>query len=287
MIDTKFLASVPMFSSLEDDELNKLAQLFQSVSVDENEIIFKKGDLGDILYIIQSGSVKISVEGIHHEVITLITLEKGNFFGELTLFDQSPRTATATAFEKSDLLTLQREQFITFMKGHPDVAINMIIILGQRIRDSNKILERQATRNVNETLEQTLSFGEHLADRFAEFIGSWTFIFIFSLMVLFWMILNAFILLGHPLDPFPFILLNLSLSCVAAIQGPVIMMSQGRQAKKDRITADLDYQVNLKAEILIQDILVKLNQLEAKDLRFNNELKQAIADLEKNIDAKQ
>ena len=286
MVDTQFLASVPLFSALDEAELNKLAQLFQNTAINEGGVIFAKGDLGDILYIIESGTVKISVEGIHHEVITLTTLERGDFFGELTLFDQSPRTASATAFEKCNLLTLQREQFISFMKCHPDVAINMIIILGRRIRDSNKILERQATRNVNETLEKNLSFGEHMADKFAEFIGSWTFIVIFSFIVMMWMVLNAYILFGNPIDPFPFILLNLSLSCVAAIQGPVIMMSQGRQAKKDRITADLDYQVNLKAEILIQDILVKLNQLEAKDLRNNNEMKQAILDLSKNLNIK-
>lgn len=286
MVDTNFLASVPLFSSLDEDELRKLAQLFHPVTVNENDVIFKKGDLGDILYVIHSGTVKISVEGIHHEVVTLTSLESGDFFGELTLFDESPRTASAIALEKCELLILQREKFISFMKCHPEVAINMIIILGRRIRDSNKILERQATRNVNETLEQHLNFSERIADRFAEFIGSWTFILVFTFFVLLWMVLNAIILIAHPIDPFPFILLNLSLSCIAAIQGPVIMMSQGRQAKTDRITADLDYQVNLKAEILIQDILVKLNQIETKDIRYNNEMRQAILNLEKRLPTK-
>ena len=129
------------------------------------------------------------------------------------------------------------------------------------MRDTNEILEQQVTRNANEEIEIEFTLSDRIADKFAGFIGSWTFILIFIVVLLSWITLNTYAILFRPMDHYPFILLNLILSCLAAIQAPVIMMSQGRQSKKEHIAADLDYKINLKAELQIEEIMIKLDQV--------------------------
>jgi uncharacterized membrane protein len=177
---------------------------------------------------------------------------------------------------------MSRKKFINFIKLHPDIAIAMLGVLGKRLRETNEIMERQATRNVNEIMETELSFGERVSDLFAEFIGSWTFIILFGLTLVIWIVLNVYTIWFAPVDPYPFILLNLMLSCLAAIQAPVIMMSQGRHAKKDKIAADLDYKINLKAELQIQEIRILLDKIAKQESKTLKELRRDQAEIVKN-----
>ena len=200
------------------------------------------------------------LKGFDGEDLTLSVLKNAEILGELTLFGTEDRAATAIAVEQTKLLKMSRNTFIDYLKKYPVIAINLLAMLSKRLRDTNQILEHQVTRNVNDEIEHELTFADKLADKFAEFIGSWTFIMIFLGVLIGWITLNTY-LLFHPLDHYPFILLNLLLSCLAAFQAPVIMMSQGRQAKKDHIAADLDYKINLKSEWQIEEILTRLDKI--------------------------
>lgn len=260
-----FLAGLPLFSALSTGEIENLSQLWKNSTIDADSIIFTKGDPGETIYLIRSGSVSISVPALENQPLILSILKDGDLIGELTLFEDVQRTATATSNTKTNLLEMPRKDFIEFLKSHPEAALSLIRMLGHRLQNANLMVTEQATRNVNEEIERELTTSERFADAFANFIGSWTFILIFLLCLAGWIILNLYILITKPIDPFPFILLNLSLSCVAAIQAPVIMMSQGRQAKKDRIKSDLSYKINLKEELMIQEILNKVSILSAKD----------------------
>jgi uncharacterized membrane protein len=142
----------------------------------------------------------------------------------------------------------------------------MMSEISRRLRAANSLIERRITRNVNEIMEGTYTFGGRLADRIAQFGGSWTFLIWFGVTLFLWMALNSLESIWRPFDPFPFIFLNLVLSCLAAVQAPVIMMSQNRQATKDRLQADLDYQVNLKAELQIRSLHLKMDELRTTEL---------------------
>lgn len=283
MIDTKFLSSIPIFSSLTEPELAELASQFTVHIKQENDIIFKKGDAGHSIYFIQDGSVKINIHALNNENLTLTSLHKGDFFGELTLFDNVKRTADAIAYTQTTLLKMSRTAFINFLKLRPDVAIAMLGVLGKRIRETNLLMETQTARNANEELENKLSFGDKVADKFAAFIGSWTFIICFLLGMTAWITLNLYEIFFKAADPYPFILLNLILSCLAAIQAPVIMMSQGRQSTKDHIAADLDYKINLKAELEIQQIRQQLDKINKVALKNHTDMHRIKDDITQKI----
>lgn len=261
MAITEFLSTIPVFSSLSSSQLKELAEHWKVVEKNYHEIIFNKGDVANAIYIIQEGGVIITINTFHEDTLVLSHLEKGEMFGELTLFGNTKRSAMASASSKTILLEMPRDTFIQFLKKFPDIAINLLAILSKRLRDTNEILEQQVTRNVNEEIEIEFTLSDKIADKFAGFIGSWTFILIFIVVLLAWITLNTYAILFRPLDHYPFILLNLILSCLAAIQAPVIMMSQGRQSKKEHIAAELDYKINLKAELQIEEIMVKLDQV--------------------------
>lgn len=279
MNEIEFLASVPMFSELPRAELEKMSTLWIPIVKDASDVIFKKGDTGNAIYLIKEGTVSIILHASNGDELILTDLHRGDVFGELTLFDNVPRTATATAFEKTEMLYMPRDTFINFIKSHPEIAVLMLGVLGKRLRNTNELIQQQATRNVNEVIDTELSFGERTADKVATFVGSWNFILAFLFLLVAWMALNVAAFIFKPVDPYPFILLNLILSCIAAIQAPVIMMSQGRQAKKDRISADLDYKINLKSELQIQQILVKLDKINTQEMRKFQELKRMQKDL--------
>lgn len=261
MTNIDFLSTIPLFSSLSAAELKEIAEHWKIVEKSFHEIIFNRGDPANSVFIIQEGGVNITLDTFHEETLMLSHLTRGEMFGELTLFDINKRSATASAASKTILLEMPRDTFIHFLKKFPDIALNLLGILSKRLRDTNEILEQHVTRNVNDEAEIELTLSDKVADKFAGFIGSWVFIFIFMLILFSWIALNTFSFFFKPLDHYPFILLNLILSCLAAIQAPVIMMSQGRQAKKDHIAAELDYKINLKAELQIEEIMIKLDQV--------------------------
>ncbi|HXE91989.1 MAG TPA: DUF1003 domain-containing protein [Terriglobales bacterium] len=259
--EVELLAEVPLFSLLGAKQRRTLAEVLSARHFDKGDTIFSFGDAGDCLYVVRSGSVQVFVENYEGEKIILAENGPGDLFGEISLLDGGARTASAVAVEDTEVLTLDREHLLEFLKRHPPAALDLLTVLGRRLRSTDELLRSQVTRNANEEEEERMTVGERIADRVASFGGSWTFILIFGAFLIGWMFLNAFILASRAFDPFPFILLNLALSTIAALQAPVIMMSQNRQSAKDRLKADLDYQINLKAELEVAQLHSKIDRI--------------------------
>ena len=252
MTRQELLAHIPLFESLTPEDLDTLSKRLEEIDYAEGDVIFKQGEEGSSLFIIDEGAVEISY-GEGRGRIALATLFDGQYFGELSLFDGSPRSATATATKRSRLICLDREHLVDFVNKNPAAALRIIAEMSERLRQTNELMSRQVSRNVLEEEEEHLTFGQRVADRVAAFGGSWPFIFTFGIIMIVWMGIN--VVRWTNFDPYPFILLNLCLSSLAALQAPVIMMSQNRQSSKDKLLAENDYQVNLKAEMEIEALL--------------------------------
>ena len=259
--EAQSLARVPLFQRLEPHELEQLAEDVEQVNYEAGEVIFHEYDTGDALYVIEEGSVRIWVTDEDVQQVTLTELNPGQFFGELAVLDRGQRSSSASAITDIHLHRLSSDNFQKFLIAHPDCAVDVICEIGARLRQTNLLVAQRASRNVNEVMERKYTFGQRVADRVAAFGGSWTFIFIFGGILLTWMGVNSFVLahIGRSAqwDPYPYILLNLMLSALAALQAPVIMMSQNRAAEKDRLAAEQDYKVNLKSELMLDELVRK------------------------------
>ena len=254
------LRDARMFSLLDEQELSTLSSLLESRCFKKGETIFHRGDVGDCLYIVRRGIVQVYVETTEGEKIVFGENTSGDVFGEISLLDGGPRTATAVALEDTDTLTCDRDNLLEFVGKHPHAALDMMTAMGKNLRATDELLRTQVSKNLNTEEAETLTFGQRLADRVATFGGSWPFIIIFGVFMACWMGLNIFLAV-RSFDPYPFILLNLALSTLAALQAPVIMMSQNRQSSKDRLRADLDYEVNLKAELEVAHLHSKVDRI--------------------------
>jgi uncharacterized membrane protein len=260
-VDVSLLADVPIFRFLDDTERGTLAALFEERTCGVGETIFHRGEPGDELFLVKEGRVNVFVTSDVGEMISLANAAAGDVFGEISLLDGGPRTASAAAVDVTTVLTLDREKLLELVQRHPHVALDLLTVMGQRLRATDELLRTGVARNLNEEEDEQMTFGERIADRVASFGGSWTFIIIFGSFLLAWIILNSILLARKPFDPYPYILLNLFLSMTAAVQAPVIMMSQNRQTIKDRMRADLDYQINLKSELEVAELHRKLDHL--------------------------
>jgi len=262
--EAQSLARIPLFQRLEPHELEHLAEDVEQVNYKAGEIIFHEYDTGDALYMVEEGSVRIWVTDEDLEQVTLTELSPGQFFGEMAVLDRGQRSSSASAITDTHLHRLSSDNFQKFLMAHPDCAIDVICEIGARLRQTNLLVAQRASRNVNEVMEGQYTVGQRVADRVAAFGGSWTFIFIFGGILLTWMVTNSLLLAhigrgenGAQWDPYPYILLNLLLSTLAALQAPVIMMSQNRAAEKDRLAAEQDFKVNLKSELMLEELVRK------------------------------
>jgi uncharacterized membrane protein len=255
------IGEVPIFELLDAEEREALAQMMDCRDYKGGETIFRYGDAGGHIFILRNGRVELFVESDDGEKIILAENERGDVIGELSFLDGGPRTATALAREDTQVLTMDRERLLEFIDKHPHAAMDLLTVVGRRLRHTDDLLRTRVSRNLNVEEEERMTLGQRVADKVATFGGSWPFIFIFCGIMLFWVLLNSTALLSHHFDPYPYILLNLFLSMLAAIQAPVIMMSQNRQASKDRLKGDLDYEVNLKAELEVAQLHRKVDNL--------------------------
>jgi len=262
--EAQSLARVPLFQRLEPHELEDLAEDVEQVNYQAGEVIFHEYDTGDALYVVEEGAVRIWVTDEDLQQVTLTELNPGQFFGEMAVLDRGQRSSSASAITDIHLHRLSSDNFQKFLMAHPDCAIDVICEIGARLRQTNLLVAQRASRNVNEVMEERYTVGQRVADRVATFGGSWTFIFIFGGILLTWMTANTLLLAhlgsgenGAQWDPYPYILLNLVLSTLAALQAPVIMMSQNRAAEKDRLAAEQDFKVNLKSELMLEELVRK------------------------------
>ncbi|HEY2125203.1 MAG TPA: DUF1003 domain-containing protein [Chthoniobacterales bacterium] len=268
---TDTLRTVPLFESLSDQEAAELCQLLETMECAPMQVLFRAGDVGGGMYLIERGKISISVDTADGHEITVAELGPGEFFGEMAMLDGEPRSARATAVEPSTLAILSRQHFLSFVQGNANVALEMLSALAHRLRRTDELLRSRVSRNVNEEEAAQLTFGDHAADVIASFGGSWKFIIVSLALFLIWVVSNTILLSREPFDPYPFILLNLALNMITALQAPIIMMSQNRQSHKDRLRADMDYAVNLKNELALHEIVQRLQTLERDCLRLTAE----------------
>ena len=255
------IGEVPIFELLDAEEREALAQMMDNREYNAGETIFHYGDAGGHIFILRNGRVELFVESTDGEKIILAENEHGDVIGELSFLDGGPRTATALAREDTQVLTMDRERLLEFIDKHPHAAMDLLTVVGRRLRHTDDLLRTRVSRNLNVEEQERMTLGQRVADKVATFGGSWPFIFIFGGILLFWVLLNSTALLARHFDPYPYILLNLFLSMLAAVQAPVIMMSQNRQSAKDRLKGDLDYEVNLKAELEVAQLHRKVDNL--------------------------
>lgn len=271
------LREIPLFSEMDEQEVAGIRAIMEERKFKAGQIIIREGDVGDLFYVITEGEAEVLIRDADGADIVLHKSGPGDFFGELSMLTNEPRSARVRAIENLTTLVLERDEFFEFLRTHPHAAIDVMVELGGRLHENDTIMRRMVSRNVNEVEEEQMTFGQRVADKVADTIGSWPFIIIQSIILAIWITLNGLAWIHH-WDPYPFILLNLMLSFQAAYAGPVIMMSQNRQAAKDRLAAEIDHQVNTKAELEIGNLMLRLDELEKAMEESQSELKSMIGD---------
>jgi len=261
--DPQELKHVPLFALLDDDELAVLAAQVELKKFAPRQRIYKIGDPGKHAYIFISGSVQVTTVDEDNQEVVVDEPGHGEFFGFASMLDQTPHQTNALAIEETECVEISRDDIATLLCKKPLAGMDMLTVLGRQFHASQQLVRVRANRNANEIIEDAETFGERIADTVATFGGSWTFITAFAIVLTIYTSINV-VLKGRAWDPYPFILLNLFLSMLAAIQAPVIMMSQNRQDKKDRVRSELDFDVNRRAESEIQHLSRKLNLVQDK-----------------------
>jgi uncharacterized membrane protein len=261
--DPAELKHVPLFALLDDEEIAVLAAQVELKTFAARQRIYKTGDPGMHAYILMSGSVQVSIVDDDHQEVVVDQPGHGEFFGFASMLEQTSHQTSAMATEPSTCVEISRDDIAILLQRKPMAGMDMLTVLGHQFHASQQLVRVRASRNANEVIEDEYTFAERIADEVASFGGSWTFIITFGVVLVTYTCINI-ALRGKAWDPYPFILLNLFLSMLAAIQAPVIMMSQNRQDKKDRLRSELDFDVNRRAESEIQNLSRKLNLLNDK-----------------------
>ena len=257
------LKQIPLFALLDDDELAVLAAQVELKQFAARQRIYKMGEPGNHAYVMMSGQVRVTTVDEDHQEVLVDEPGAGEFFGFASMLEQTPHQTTALAMQETACLEISRDDIAVLLQRKPMAGMDMLTVLGRQFHASQQLVRGRASRNVNDMIEEESSFGERIADSVAGFGGSWTFILTFLTVLVIYTALNI-ALHNKAWDPYPFILLNLFLSMLAALQAPVIMMSQNRQDKKDRVRGELDYDVNRRSESEIQGLSDKLNLLTDK-----------------------
>ena len=256
--DPEALKHVPLFALLDDEETAVLAGQVELKKFAPRQRIYKMGDSTGQAYVMVTGRVRVTTLDQDNQEVVIDEPAHGEFFGFASMLEQTPHQTTAIALEESQCIEVDRHDISVLLQRKPMAGMDMLTVLGKQFHASQQLVRLRANRNPNEVIEQEATFGQRIADKVAGFGGSWTFIIIFLTVLVIYSIVN--IGLGRSAwDPYPFILLNLFLSMLAAIQAPVIMMSQNRQDTKDRLRSELDFDVNRRAESEIQGLAHKLN----------------------------
>jgi CRP/FNR family transcriptional regulator, cyclic AMP receptor protein len=256
--DPQILKQVPLFALFDEDELCVLAGQVELKTFTARQRIYKIGDAGGRAYVIVSGQVLVTMVDEDHQDVEVDRPASGEFCGFASMLDGTPHQTNATALEEVVSLEVDRHDIETLLRQKPHAGMDMLSVIGRQFHSAQQLVRLRAARHPNAVIEEKETLGERIADAVASFGGSWSFIIVFAVVLVSYSGMN--VLLGQSAwDPYPFILLNLFLSMLAAIQAPVIMMSQNRQDKKDRLRGELDYDVNRRAEMEIQSLASKLN----------------------------
>ncbi len=254
------LRSVPLFSNLDDDEVCVLARQVDLGHFAARQRIFRTGDPADRAYVLLSGRVRVTALDEDQQEVVLHEPKLGELFGFASMMEQTPHQAEATATQDSACIEVERKDLLTLFEQRPHAGIDLLAFLARQVHDAHQLARERSLRSPNEVINEQTTRGERIADVVAAFGGSWSFIILFAIVLTVYTAINI-VLGGKAWDPYPFILLNLFLSLLAAIQAPVIMMSQNRQDKKDRLRSEMDFEVNRRARSEIQGVAHKLNSV--------------------------
>jgi uncharacterized membrane protein len=271
--NVELLRGISLFEGLADDDLHALAVNVTPRTYKAGQMIFNQGDAAGEMYIVADGHVNIHLPGDGSMRVSLKDIAKGEYFGELSLFDDKPRSASALATGDAMLLELTRDTLSTYLERRPRAAMAILRTMSERLRETNALLTERAAKNVVKELEGNLSWSDRLADKVAELNGSWAFIIGLLGLTIGWTLVNAPGMMKEPFDAFPYVFFNLLLAILVALQGPLIVMSQNRQTLKDRAQAETDFKVNLKNELNIETILRELGE-------FRSDTDRRLGDLE-------
>jgi uncharacterized membrane protein len=270
--EAALLAEVPFFAFLDEEERATLAAQVEIVQHPAGQVVFNVGDPGDSLYVIRSGEVEVFVRNDTGHRIVLETAGPRHFFGEMSLLDGGPRTASVLVSEDLEAIRVDRDDLFKLLQKHPTASLALLAAMGRRLRQTGELLRHTASRNVNKEVEDTRSGVQRVADWIAEFSGSLTFLTLHLLLFFFWIVLNTAWIqrLGFPwlepltgFDPFPYGRLTMSVSLEAIVLSVFVLLSQTRQAAKERIRSDVEYEVNLKAEMEVAHLHEKVDRLNA------------------------
>jgi len=277
MIDHQLLQDIEFFELHDEEDRKSIARVLDQIHLNAGARLFERGDRGSELYIVHSGKVELSIQDLAGEKIVLTVAERGDFFGELSLLDSHPRTATAKALEDTELIVLNRDNLLIFFKKKPDAALDMIAAMGAMIRKADDILRTRVSRNVNEEVEEKLTMVERAADWIAWFSGSMPFLSLNTAWFIAWIVVNSFDVGIRQFDPYPFGLLTMIVSLEAIFLSIFVLISQNRQAQKDRVRSNIDYEVNVKAEMEVAFLHEKTDRLYEKMQEQFSRLEKAIA----------
>jgi CRP/FNR family transcriptional regulator, cyclic AMP receptor protein len=260
--EADLLKEVPLFALLDDQERADLAKQLDCVQLQAGQVVFNYGDPGDAIYVISSGELEVFFKNDTGERIVLEVATRGDFVGELSMLDNGTRTASVIATQETQALRLERGDLEKFLHLRPQAAMDLLTAMGRRQRVTVERLRHTATRNVNEEHEDKRTVVQKVADWIAEFAGSIPFLMIHVVLFAFWLIVNWVHVPGIPqFDPYPFGFLTLAVSLEAIFLSVFVLLSQNRQAAKDRVHADIEYDVNLKAELEIAHLHEKIDRL--------------------------
>ena len=268
--DAALLAEVPLFQLLDDEERAALAAHLDMVTFPVGHVVFNYGEPGDAMYVVRSGQAELSFKNDTGEKIVLETVEHGDFFGELAFLDGGARSTTVVVTEPMEAVLMDRGDLEVFLQRHPHAALDLLTALGKRLRKTSEILRHTATRNVNEETEDKRTAVQKAADWIAEFSGSIPFLLLHAGLFTGWIVWNTQFPEHWRFDPYPFNFLTMCVSLEAIFLSVFVLLSQNRQAVKDRVRSDIEYEVNLRAELEIAELHHKLDGLQADMLaRFD------------------
>jgi uncharacterized membrane protein len=259
--DPQFLANIKMFELLEDDDCVELANVIDESHVAAGDALFHAGDPGDALFIVQSGEIELFIKDTAGQKIVLATPSTGDMFGELAMLDSGPRTATAVALQDSDILVLDRDDLVLLFQKKPEAALHMLAALSSLTRKADELLRTRVSKNLNEEMSIHLGVLDRISDWLAWFSGSMPFLISHSVWFIVWISLNTIILGDRAFDPFPFGLLTMIVSLEAIFLACFVLISQNRQAQKDKVRADIEYEVNIKAELEVAHLHEKTDRI--------------------------
>jgi uncharacterized membrane protein len=264
MLHSELLAQIPLFDTLAPEDLDALGNRMTERKFGAGETVFAQGDKGSSMYVVLSGAVQIFLPPKEkgEDRVILKDARTGEYFGELSLFDDKPRSASVEATVETTLLELTREDFGDHLSKSKNAAMTILAEMAERLRETNAMLSQRAATNAVKEIEENLTWGQRLADRVADLNGSWAFILFLIFATLLWAALNKWV--PKPFDEYPYQFYNLALAILVALQGPLIVMSQNRQTMKDRATAETDFRVNLKNEVGIESLLREVMAMRAE-----------------------